>query len=87
MLYQKVNEMEQENIWLKKRVQQLEEMLREEPSQKPYHCRECRHFIQHYIRMGYDYHMVYDGHCGAGRRTRKTVAEGKTCRYFEPVRR
>lgn len=87
MLYQKVSEMEQENARLKERVQYLEEILREEPSQKPYHCRECIHFIQHYARMGNSYHMIYSGHCAAGRTIKKTVAEGKTCRYFEAVKK
>ena len=86
MLYQKVSEMEQENAKLKERVRYLEELTRENPSDKPYHCRECVHFCQHYARVGGGFHPVYDGHCAAGRRVRKTVAESETCSYFEKAR-
>lgn len=86
MLYQKVSEMEKENEKLKERVRYLEAITRENPTDKPYHCRECVHFQQHYTRAGGSYFPVCDGHCAAGRKAKKTVAEGETCNYFEKAK-
>ena len=83
MLYQKVNEMEQENVRLKERIRYLEETLRENPSDKPYHCKHCTHFVQYYIRTCGTYHAVYDGSCSIGRRIKKTKPDGECCDYFE----
>ncbi len=86
MLSTEIAKLEQENQQLKEHVRCLETITRENPSDKPYHCRECVHFCQHYARVSEVYHPVYAGHCMAGRRAKKTVAENETCNYFEKAK-
>ena len=84
MLSTEIAKMEKENEKLKERVRYLEALTRENPTDKPYHCRECIHFQQYYIQHpGGGFHPIYDGSCSAGRKTKRMVAEGETCNYFE----
>ncbi len=83
MLYQEVCDMEHENEALKARVKLLEDKLGEDSGDKPYRCRDCKNFVQHYSRTGNMYHPLYCGHCKAGARIKRRVREDESCSYFE----
>ena len=45
-------------------------------------CKSCKHFRQHYVKMGRRYSEVFCGHCVYPRlKTRKPDAEG--CKYYK----
>ena len=80
MADEKVQELEQENLSLKRQVAELQSIC-ETRAELPKNCEYCDNYIQHYIRHGNEYYPTCDGHCVAGSRTkhRKT---GDTCRAF-----
>ncbi len=82
MLAEDVRKLESENERLEEENRELRILLGDEPP-KPMNCGYCRHFIQHYIQVGFcNYVKTYAGHCVHGRIVNKRP-DGKICRYFE----
>lgn len=80
MVADKVKELEQENIALKKQVEELQNICGINAS-VPMNCEYCSNFIQHYIRVEMQYSPIHAGHCTAGRRMR-TKKTDDTCKSF-----
>ena len=80
MVAEKVQELEQENLSLKRQVAELQSIC-ETRTELPKNCEYCDNYIQHYFRNGNRYYPTCDGHCVAGSRT-KNRKTGDTCRAF-----
>ena len=80
MLAMQVQELEQENIRLKKQMENMKKVLGEYPD-FPKKCEYCSNFVQHYICCSGKFVPTYDGHCCAGNRT-KSRKSTDTCKAF-----
>lgn len=83
MLSEQVIGLEKENKALKYENELLKRKLEDNPERKPYACKHCKFFIQHYGKNRYGYFLVNAGHCAVGRGTKQRPAEHETCSYFE----
>lgn len=80
MISEKVKELEQENIALRKQVETLQEICGN-LAELPKNCEYCNNFIQHYIKREGSYTPACDGHCIAGHRIKRKSAKD-TCKSF-----
>ena len=76
---EEVRTLEEENRDLKAELEMLREVHGTEG--KPMKCQDCIHFMQHYIRDGYIYVKINNGHCTAGK-LKNRKSEDKTCQFF-----
>lgn len=83
MLANEVKSMEQENEALRYENALLKKRLESDPERRPMLCKDCKFFMQHYIKSGRSFSAIGIGHCVAGRGTKNREAYGKTCDYFE----
>lgn len=83
MLANEVKSMEQENEALRYENALLKKRLESDPERRPMLCKDCKFFMQHYIKSGRSFSAIGIGHCVAGRGTKNREAEGKTCDNFE----
>lgn len=80
MIAEKVRKLEQENIELREKLKEFEEMYGTKAG-VPKNCEYCNNFVQHYIRSGSEYLPTSDGCCTAGNRL-KSRKTGETCKAF-----
>lgn len=83
-LSEKVRRLERENEELKEENERIKQEYGDD--YKPKKCQECKHFHQHYVKVGMCYLKVNEGHCTAGVRTRKKRNEDDRCQFFESER-
>ena len=83
MLANEVKSMEKENEALRYENALLKKRLESDPERRPILCKDCKFFMQHYIKSGRSFSAIGIGHCVAGRGTKNREAYGKTCDYFE----
>lgn len=80
MVSEKVKQLEQENIILKRQVEELQSICGS-GADMPKNCEYCSNFTQHYFRSGGAYYPMYSGHCNAGNRV-KSRKTNDTCKAF-----
>lgn len=80
MLAENVLEMEKDNERLRHENAKLREVLGTDLP-KPMNCEACRFYIQHYVKVGFQYAKTYAGHCVHGR-VRDKKPDEKGCKYF-----
>ena len=83
MLSQEARKMEWELEALRRENESLKKLLQAEPEKKPKQCKDCKFFIQHYIRIYGRYSKLDKGHCVAGKSCKDRAADNKKCEYFE----
>lgn len=91
MLSREISKLEQENITLKRELEELRRKMENNEVAKPRSCQYCRNYIQHYIKGGAastkEYIPICAGHCTCGvpvsKGRKKNPRPDETCPYFE----
>ena len=74
MVAEKVQQLEEENITLKARIEELQQLFGINP-RMPKNCEYCKNFTQYYFKQGKSYYPTCAGHCsrkqGKGKKNRR----------------
>ncbi len=80
MVAEKVQQLEEENITLKARIEELQQLFGINP-RMPKNCEYCKNFTQYYFKQGKSYYPTCAGHCVAGSRVKGRRTDD-TCQSF-----